>query len=90
MLPNYEIQIVPSGMTIYNPPMSDDAFNPAVGLTANLTNFEKEATSICLGFNLTVFSFSRTSEWCFPTMTSPIITIDDGNAFFKGTPVETR
>ena len=49
MLPNYEIQIVPSGMTIYNPPMSDDAFNPAVGLTANLTNFENEATSICLG-----------------------------------------
>lgn len=49
MLPNYEIQIVPSGMTIYNPPMSDDAFNPAVGLGANLTNFVKEATDICLG-----------------------------------------
>jgi hypothetical protein len=49
MLPNYEIQIVPSGMTIYNPPMSDDAFNPSVGLAANLTDFEKEATDICLG-----------------------------------------
>jgi len=45
MLPNYEIQIVPSGMTIYNPPMSDDAFNPAEGQDI----FIDSATEICLG-----------------------------------------
>jgi len=45
MLPNYEIQIVPSGMTIYNPPMSDDAFNPAIGQGI----FIDDATKICLG-----------------------------------------
>ena len=46
MLPNYEIQIVPSGMTIYNPPMSDDAFNPAIG---NISDYNKAAKEICIG-----------------------------------------
>lgn len=46
MLPNYEIQIVPSGMTIYNPPMSDDAFNPAIG---SIADYNKAAREICLG-----------------------------------------
>jgi len=45
MLPNYEIQIVPSGMTIYNPPMSDDAFNLAEGGTL----FDNDAREICQG-----------------------------------------
>lgn len=48
MLPNYEIQIVPSGMTIYNPPMSDDAFNPAVGNFTGV-NFNLIAKEICEG-----------------------------------------
>ena len=48
MLPNYEIQIVPSGMTIYNPPMSDDAFNPFGGLSKGL-NFNFIAKEICEG-----------------------------------------
>jgi hypothetical protein len=48
MLPNYEIQIVPSGMTIYNPPMSDDAFNPAVGKFTGV-NFNFIAKEICEG-----------------------------------------
>ena len=48
MLPNYEIQIVPSGMTIYNPPMSDDAFNPASGVYQGV-NFNDVAKDICLG-----------------------------------------
>jgi hypothetical protein len=48
MLPNYEIQIVPSGMTIYNPPMSDDAFNPFSGLFQGL-NFNFIAKEICEG-----------------------------------------
>ena len=46
MLPNYEIQLVPSGMTIYNPPMSDDAFNPAIG---SITNYNQAAREICEG-----------------------------------------
>ena len=46
MLPNYEIQIVPSGMTIYNPPMSDDAFNPFIG---NISDYNKAAKEICIG-----------------------------------------
>ena len=46
MLPNYEIQIVPSGMTIYNPPMSDDAFNPAIG---NISDYNEAAREICEG-----------------------------------------
>ena len=48
MLPNYEIQIVPSGMTIYNPPMSDDAFNPFSGLFQT-SNFDLIAKEICQG-----------------------------------------
>ena len=48
MLPNYEIQIVPSGMTIYNPPMSDDAFNPFSGFIQGV-NFNLIAKEICQG-----------------------------------------
>lgn len=48
MLPNYEIQIVPSGMTIYNPPMSDDAFNPFSRFIQGV-NFNLIAKEICEG-----------------------------------------
>ncbi len=48
MLPNYEIQIVPSGMTIYNPPISDDAFNPFSGFIQGV-DFNLIAKEICEG-----------------------------------------